>query len=258
MGRALGRLGLDDRKGVGVKDGVPDIDWVRIQGGAFVYQEGERRTIETFHMARYPVTNAQYQAFLDAPDYWNDQWWKGLGDPQRNPEPPRWSEPNHPRETVSWHEAMAFCAWLSAKVRYTVTLPTEWQWERAARGRDGRTYPWGDEYRPGHANISETRPKAGPHFLGRTSPVGIYPMGAPSRPEDVEDLSGNVWEWCLNEYKKRKRLQRGGVEARVLRGGSWLYLQGNARAGYRSDGRPGSRNSSIGFRVVCSVPSTGL
>jgi len=234
-------------------DGLPDIDWVEITGGEFLYQKGERRQIETFLMARYPVTNAQFQAFLDANDgYADDRWWRGLDNPNRTPLAARWSESNHPRETVSWYEAMAFCAWLGPKLKLDVRLPTEWQWERAARRRDGREFPWGNEYLPGYANIDETYQEAGPHSLGRTSAVGIYPQGA--SPEGVHDLAGNVWEWCLNEYEKPERVQPGGQKSRVLRGGSWGVDRGGARADYRSFSHPGSRGSSSGFRVVVWSP----
>ncbi|MEZ5402178.1 MAG: SUMF1/EgtB/PvdO family nonheme iron enzyme [Bryobacteraceae bacterium] len=255
IGRALGRAGLDDRKGVGVKDGLPDIDWVRIPGGEFIYQKGERRKEETFRMARYPVTNAQYEAFLNAADgYGDDRWWKGLSDPDRTPAVPGWSEPNHPRERVSWWEAMAFCGWLSHRLGYEVRLPSEWEWERAARGANGREYPWGNGYKTGCANINETwaHAKAGRHNLGRTSAVGIYPQGASH--EGVLDLAGNVWEWCLNEFEKPRRTQRSGREPRVLRGGSWYGSRGYARAGYRFRDDPHYRDFDIGFRVVCSSP----
>jgi formylglycine-generating enzyme required for sulfatase activity len=255
MGRALGPLGLDSRAGVGVKDGIPEIDWVRIPGGEFLYQKGEPRRIETFYMARYAVTNAQYEAFLNAPDgYRDDRWWEGFSEPHRTPQQPRWGEPNHPMETVNWSEAMAFCGWLSHRLGYEVRLPTEWEWERAARGTDGREFPWGAEYKPGCANIDETSwfGKVGPHYLRRTSPVGIYPQGA--SPEGVLDLSGNVWEWCLNEYMKPERTQRSGTESRVLRGGSWYGFPAYSRADFRVLGHPSDRSSDVGFRAVCSSP----
>ncbi len=241
IGRALGQLNLDTRKGVGLTpDGLPDIDWVEISGGEFIYQKGQRRKMDRFFISRYPVTNAQYQAFLSS-------------NPDQSAEPPRWSESNHPRETVSWHEAMAFCAWLTEKLGREASLPTEWQWERAARGTDGKVYPWGNEFRSGCANINETYQHAGPHYLARTSPVGIYPEGASS--EGVLDLSGNVWEWCLNEYDKPDRTKPGGEQSRVLRGGSWVFFQEFARAEFRVSYRPQYRINYIGFRVVSLSPS---
>jgi hypothetical protein len=218
IGRALGRLGLDSRKGVGVVNGVPDIDWVEIPGGGFF-------------IARYPVTNAQYQAFLDADDgYQDDRWWADLTDPVREPKAPTWTEGNHPRETVSWYEAMAFCVWLSHRLGFEVMLPREEEWERAARGPEGREYPWGDSFIEGFANTGESG-------VSRTTPVGIYPYGASA--EGVLDLIGNVWEWCLNEYRNPTRAQRQGIGPRVLRGGSWLDVRGYARAAFRYHDHPG-------------------
>ncbi len=255
VGRALGQLGLDNRRGVGLTAaGLPDIDWVPIDGGEFLYQDGERRRVDPFQIARFPVTNAQFRAFLADPEgYANDRWWRALTDPQRNPAAPAWDLPNHPRETVSWHEAMAFCAWLGERLGFPVSLPTEWQWERAARGTSGREYPWNDGYRVGMANINETWVHDGPHSLGRTSAVGIYPQGA-SVEERVLDLSGNVWEWCLNEYAKPQRIQLGGVVSRVVRGGSWFDVRSLARAGYRFPYHPRSRDHDFGFRLVCAAP----
>ncbi len=257
VGRALGSLDLDNRKGVGVTvDGIPDIDWVEIPSGDFLYQGGERRKIESFLVARYPVTNAQYQAFLRAEEgYRQDCWWKALTDPDREPQPPEWTESNHPRETVCWYEAMAFCAWLSNRVGKEVSLPTEWQWERAARGTDGRIYPWGNKYVAGRANTDETKQNAGPHYLRRTSPVGIYSAGASI--EWILDLSGNVWEWCLNERSRPRNIQACGTECQVLRGGSWDFDQDHAHAVIRNYYylHPYLRYNNVGFRVVCSSPS---
>jgi hypothetical protein len=256
VGRALGRLDLDNRFGIGVKNGLPEIDWVYILGGEFVHQENERRIIDTFYIARYTITNAQFNAFLTDPNgYGADRWWKGLTEPYRERRSSYWTEPNHPRETVSWEEAVAFCAWLSTKLGFPVSLPTEWQWERAARGADGREYPWGDQFRPGLANVDETHGKQGPHCVGRTTPVGIYSLGATPEPESVHDLAGNVWEWCLNEYEKPKRFQLGGTVGRVLRGGSWLHRPDLACARKRANLPPDDRNLYVGFRVVCSSPS---
>jgi hypothetical protein len=247
LGRALGRLGLDDRKGIGLKEnGLPDIDWVEIPAGELLNgDEKERRRLDSFWISRYPITNAQFDVFVAAGGYGEQRWWKGLAQRIGKPEPPGWNEPNHPCETVSWYEAMAFCAWLSDRSGFVITLPTEEQWEKAARGTDGRVYPWGDKWRDGLANTIEIG-------IDRTSPVGSFPQGR--SPYGVLDLAGNVLEWCLNQYYYPEKTQAGGAESRVLRGGSWLYDQANARAGYRSYNHPGVRYGYLGFRVVCSSP----
>ena len=257
-GTALALLG-DRRKGVGLRaDGLPDIDWVEIpeidpETGQreFIYQEDERRSEPTFWMARYPVTYRQFQAFVDADDgFYNDEWWAGLSVPEGHRSAPgeqgfeHW---NHPRERVSWYDAIAFCRWLTAKASATpdlapqmpppgegmvwaFTLPTEWQWEKAARGYDGRNFPWGDEYVSGFANINETYSdqKVGDHYLQKTSAVGMYPQGV--SPYGIHDMSGNVWEWCLNEYSNPDNVQESGNASRTLRGGSWSYNQDVARS----------------------------
>ena len=98
VGRALGRLNLDNRKGVGVDArGVPDIDWVEVPAGDFVYQDGERRSLETFWIGRYPITNAQFDAFIQDRGYEEDRWWRGLSEHIRAPEAPGWSLANHPQ-----------------------------------------------------------------------------------------------------------------------------------------------------------------
>ena len=101
----------------GCQTALPDIDWVAIRGGEFIYQDEERRRCESFRIGRYPITHAQFQAFLEAADgYADDRWWADLDDPEREPAPARWPIANHPREMVSWFEAMAFCAWLSHRL----------------------------------------------------------------------------------------------------------------------------------------------
>jgi hypothetical protein len=192
VGRALGWLNLDNRKGVGLDTrGIPDIDWVEVPAGDFVYGNfmyRERRSLESFWIGRYPVTNAQFDAFIQDRGYEDDRWWRSLGERIRAPETPGWSLGNHPRETVSWYEAMAFCAWLSQRLGYKVTLPTEVQWEKATRGKDGQIFPWGLKLQKGAANTVE----AG---IRHTTAVGIFPQDR--SPYGVMDLAGNVWEWCL-------------------------------------------------------------
>ena len=247
IGRALGRFGLDQRHGVGVRaDGLPEIDWIYIPEGESIYQDNERQRLPGFHIARYPITHAQFQAFINAGGYEEARWWQGLAGRIDAPWKPEWDEPNSPREIVSWYEAVAFCHWLSARLGYAITLPTEQQWERAARGGDGREYPWGDGYWAGYANCDENV------YVARTTAVGLYPH-APSQ-EGVLDLAGNVWEWCLNEYSQPDNVQIGGAVSRVLRGGSWNDLPWSCRAAYRYGIDPDYRNFNFGFRVCYVAP----
>jgi formylglycine-generating enzyme required for sulfatase activity len=235
VGRALGGLclegkTLDNRKGIGVRDdGLPDIDWVKIPAGEFIYQDSEKRYELTFYIARYPVTYAQFRTFIDDEQYGfkNPQWWEGLAasDEHRSvPGEQRFRYDNHPAEHVSWYDAVAFCKWMTDRYKthpdllpktirekvlsgeWIVMLLTEWQWEKAARGglklpdRKGgwkdnpacvRAYPYEGESDPAKGNTWETG-------IGRSSAVGIFPQGA--SPYGILDMSGNVWEWCLNEY----------------------------------------------------------
>jgi formylglycine-generating enzyme required for sulfatase activity len=148
---------------------------------------------------------------------------------------------------------MAFCAWLSDRLGYAVRLPAEWEWQQAAcSGNPQFDYPWGAEYCSGCANIDETEDKAGQDYLQRTTAVGLYPQG--NSLQGASDLSGNVWEWCLNEYGKPSNIQPDGTEPRVVRGGSWTFNQDYARASFRYSSYPEFRYDRIGFRVCCLSP----
>jgi len=199
IGRAMGRLGLGRRPGVGLRaDGLPDIDWVRIPGPQpFIYQDTWHPGLPTFEIARYPVTNAQFQAFIDAGGYHDERWWQEL-ECIPEPDPPVWDEPNSPRESVGWYAALAFCRWLSTATGKTISLPTEAQWERTARGCEGREYPWGP-FESAYINCSVHSDDDDEADIGRTSAVGLFPQGATPTPEQVYELSGNIWEWCLDE-----------------------------------------------------------
>jgi hypothetical protein len=251
-GRVLGRIG-DKRKGVGLngKD-LPDIDWIKIPSGEVVLEDNAGIfQVDSFYLARYPITYAQFQCFIDDPEgYTNPCWWAEMDTKPGIPEMPWWNYPNHPRETVSWFEAMAFCAWLSERLGYAIQLPTEWQWQEAAcSGQSGFNYPWGQHYQTGYANINERYRDAGPHHLQITTAVGIYPQG--NSLHGVSDLSGNVWEWCLNGYEKPINTQVSGSLPRVVRGGSWVHGWGFACASYRDANDPDDLANNIGFRVCC-------
>ena len=252
-GRALGLLG-DPRPYIGLNaEGLPDIDWVTIPGGKFIYQEGEKLTLPMFEISRYPVTHTQFQAFVDASDYNDERWWAGIPEEEvnhatiyrtREMAEQSFQYGNHPREMVSWYQAIAFCRWLSAELGYTVRLPTEQEWEKAARGTNGLKYPYGNEFDSAKANTRETG-------IGQTSAVGIFPEGA--TPYGVQDMSGNVWEWCLNKYDNPEHLLvDNSGDWRVLRGGAWGFNHDNARSALRRRQTPDVRNfHSLGFRLVC-------
>ena len=246
-GDRLAEIG-DPRLGVGLlPDGLPDIVWCEIPESEFVYQNDQKLTLPAFRISKYPVTYRQFQAFVDAPDgYCQVKWWAGLHadgltQQQGGPGSQRFPHDNHPREKVSWHEAMAFCVWLTSKLSITVTLPSEQQWEKAARGTDGRVYPYGNTFDASKSNTWE----AG---IRSTSSVGIFTNGA--SPFGVMDLSGNVWEWTLTEYISANDTNFRSSGRRILRGGSWDLNQRSARAACRNSDLSDGRRSGVGFRLA--------
>ena len=234
---------------------IPDIAWIAIPAGPFVYQDGERRELPIFWMAKYPVTNAQYQCFIDDGGYQQDRWWPDLERPE--PAQPRWPQGNRPRTDVDWYEAVAFTRWLNARLALpdgAIRLPTEPEWEKAARGERGLAYPWGAEYRSGYANVDETLQNTrGAWFLRQTTAAGVYPHGRSAY--GVEDMAGTVWEWCLNRPDDLDAIQADFSGATgALRGGSWRDHPRRARAGFRNRARPYNRFEYRGFRLLSSVP----
>jgi formylglycine-generating enzyme required for sulfatase activity len=228
-----------------------DIAWCDVQAGSFEWggQNGpsETRTVDpAIRIAKYPVTYEQFQAFIDAPDgYCNADWWRGLHADGRmqqrgGPGKQKWPIANHPREIVSWYDAMAFCCWLSRHLGYVVTLPTEEQWEKAARGPNGQVYPYGDKFNKRLCNISESG-------IGRTTPVDKYK--APSW-HGAMDMCGNVWEWTLTEFSTGNSSNVGSDERRAVRGGSWNRFEYASRAASRDDLGPDFRRDYVGFRLA--------
>lgn len=249
-GNILAHLG-DPRPGVALRDdGLPDIVWCQVPAGKFLMSDDKKiATTGAFQIGRYPVTNAQYRAFVDDEGYtgrwrecWDDEGWKWKK--RKVITKPDWAGgdfdlSNHPVVRVSWYEATAFCQWLTAKLHeigelarsQEIRLPSEAEWEKAARSTDGKTYPWGEEITPELANYGDTG-------LGVTSAVGCFPRGV--SPYGCEEQSGNVWEWCVDAA--------GAV--RVLCGGGWNDSAGNCRVAYRHDDSPAFRFVIVGFRLV--------
>ena len=269
VGMVLGQLG-DPREGVGVRDGLPDLAWggvvpagkYTIGGDSKVYSSFKAMEItieQAYQLAKYPITHAQFQCFVEAADFGNAEWWKGMPEKQddsfgrmrviKEIEPnPSWPYANHPRVGVSWYQAVAFARWLSDKLGYEVRLPHEYEWEVAARYDDGRTYPWGDDFDKDKANTREGG-------LQQTTAVGLYPTGC--QPTlDLYDISGNVWEWCQNQYKDptQDEVDDSG-HSRVLRGGSWNHFDHYARAAVCGGDLPSYRSSDVGLRLVRCVSS---
>jgi formylglycine-generating enzyme required for sulfatase activity len=165
---------------------------------------------------------------IDRPRFWEEEEWA------------KYLEPNQPVVGVSWYEAEAFC------VRTSRRLPTEAEWEEAARGPDGRNYPWGNEWIP--ANAAH---RGGPRH---TLPVGCFPAGV--SPHGLLDAAGNVWEWVQDSYdaeayqRPTPSVGMTGLEMKVARGGAWNALPQQLRCANRNAWRPGARFSNIGFRVA--------
>jgi formylglycine-generating enzyme required for sulfatase activity len=203
-------------------------------------------TLSEFYMSRHPVTNADYEQF--DPSH-KQKRMTGAGD-------------DHPVVYVTSLEAIKYCQWLGQKDGKNYRLPTEAEWEFAARGIDGRKYPWGThDRRRGFANFADastTFPWRDPEVedgYPETSPVGAFPRGASFF--GVEDMAGNVWEWCLDFYQPLagapKRNPRGIASGskRVYRGGSWKSRFSNLRATARGSNAANYSCNDVGFRIVC-------
>jgi formylglycine-generating enzyme required for sulfatase activity len=195
---------------------------VTIPAGEFLMGDGKRKVqVYAFQIDKYPVTNAQYQRFVAATGCQPPGHWEGGRYPA--------DKALHPVVYVSWYDATAYAKWAGKR------LPTEEEWEKAARSTDGRTYPWGDqEPTPDLCNFGRNE--------GGTTPVGKYsPRG--DSPYGCADMAGNIWEWTASGY---------GGGYKVLRGGGWSYDCNNARVAFRSRVEPDSRLNSVGFRCASS------
>jgi formylglycine-generating enzyme required for sulfatase activity len=211
--------------------------------------------LDGYWIGKYEVTFAQYDRYCNETKI-------------KKPDDKGWGRENRPVINVSWDDAAAYCQWLSQKTDLPFKLPTEAQWEKAARGNDQRKYPWGNHepYYNGkwYANYRahDSWEKRGDDGFPYTTPVGSYKLGA--SPYGLLDMAGNVWEWCSDRYdgdyyknltqkNKNKIIQNptgpGGGSDRVIRGGGWPDGARVLRCANRGSGGPSSRGSGLGFRL---------
>lgn len=219
--------------------------WMGSEDGEQDEKPMHRVWLDSFFIDRYPVTNSQYALFLqetkyESPLYWNDS---------------RCNDPNQPVVGITWADAMAYCSWRSKKEHAKYSIPTEAQWEKAARGEDKRKYPWGNQppdKKRAVTEITEKMPTVGICELGR-SPYG------------VSDLVGSVWNWCFDwydkeYYRKSPDSNPAGPETgirKAVRGGNWVFLgccSGTPAYALRTSRRNSFHQSiqkkSIGFRCI--------
>ncbi len=255
-------------------------DMVKIPAGPFLMGSSDADTLAynaekpqhrlelpTYWIGKTPVTNAQFRPFVAGDGYTNQDYWTDVGWEWREEEgitaPCRWDDAewngaDQPVVCVSWFEAVAYARWLSAQTGQALRLPTEAEWEKAARGPDGFIWPWGNTWKEGRCNTEE----AG---IGTTTPVGSYPEGA--SPYGALDMAGNVWEWTATRWTKDYPYAvedewtaeyLAGEGGRMLRGGSWFNEQRVVRGALRNlSFSPHDRNLYDGLRLASHSPLPG-
>jgi formylglycine-generating enzyme required for sulfatase activity len=237
--------------------GLPLLAWRSIPTGRvnFQYTDSKERiqtieyTVEDLHISQYPVTNAQFDIFINDPEgYCNPMWWsftpRAIAWRKENviPRNPRFKGENRPREMVCWYEAMAFCNWLSDKLGMEITLPTIAEWQRACQNDHECEFPWGNTFNKDYCNTAESA-------IRMTTPVNTYPEGV--SPYGVYDLAGNVWEWCLNlshEQKFETDLTQAGD--RIVRGGTFISPGQRSKISFHYHLNPEIYYATTGFRLA--------
>lgn len=290
IGAALAWVG-DPRPGVGLlPSGAPDFCWISIPGGtarlgtdanmrgplvAFGPQWSYDReepvhdvAIDSFDLSKYPVTVMQYQAFVRASDgFSDDRWWSSNGLDWRRHNSPAQGGPgvpeNGPQAGITWYEAQAFCNWASYRHGEPIRMPTEAEWEWAARGPKAWLYPWGDQPRSEMANTLEGG-------IGRPCTVGCFESLTPWGANGPCDLIGNVWEWCSSAVESdlgstgkaifwgypyrsddgREDPAGGDTVLRATRGGYYGTSQAVCRSSLRGRDHPSARLERQGLRPV--------
>jgi formylglycine-generating enzyme required for sulfatase activity len=205
-----------------------------------------RVSVSRYYLSRYLITNADYEQF----------------DPSHGRKRAAGTDDRHPVVYVSSLEAMKFCRWLSSRERKRYRLPTEAEWEYAARGADGRRYPWGEYGGRGDlANFADKNTvfawsdREIDDGFAESSPVGAFPHGA--SPFGIHDMAGNVWEWCIDYYEAYRgtpKINPRGPTCgtkRVYRGGSWKSRFNSLRTTARGSNAPNFSCNDLGFRIAC-------
>ncbi|MEI8307482.1 MAG: formylglycine-generating enzyme family protein [Chloroflexales bacterium] len=225
-------------------------------------------TLPAYWIGKTEVTNAQFRPFVEGDGYTNRAYWTEAGwawqQAEKITQPAYWNDvtwngSDYPVVGVSWFEAVAYCRWLSQKIGIDIRLPSEAEWEKAARGSDGRIYPWGNTWDAKRANSNESG-------LKKTTPVGSYPTGA--SPYGALDMAGNVWEWCATKWQKPYPYQledewqatylESNTDYRVLRGGSSWNDSTVVRGAFRfNDDLARDRYDDRGLRVASRSPLPG-
>jgi formylglycine-generating enzyme required for sulfatase activity len=286
--------------GEAINDGYGD--YVHVPAGEFFmgdnFNEGSQREqpvhkvyLDAYYIGKYPMTNGEYKKFMDDGGYSNRSYWDAGGFEDYGA-PLFWNcavdfgysdagfpihgggiEGNEkfPVVGVSWHEAMAYAAWLSEKTGRTYRLPTEAEWEKAARGTDQRRYPWGghsENFKDDIDNSYVNCFQSGDPYDDGPTPVGFFDGGIHdgfqtsdnASPYGAYDMAGNVFEWCYDWYgsypggeliENPKGPATG--QYRVVRGGDWhhpISILIGPRSAHRNDGAPTNRHSNMGFRLA--------
>ncbi len=271
-GNTLGRIG-DPRPGVC----TPEPELMKIESGPFLMGENKDEIIiETaYGIGRYPVTNAQFRLFIEDGGYtetfrhcWTKEGWSWFNEQQRH-EPRYWQDekfnlPNQPVVGISWYEAVAYVQWLAETTGKPYRLPTEAEWERAARHKDGKAYPWGEEWQDKITNTREGQ-------ISRTSAVGIFPKDTAVC--GAQDFGGNVGEWCQTRWENeeyiayalpyqlddgRELLEGNFTIGRVVKGGDWANNKEWSLCGARFRLDPHDEHNLLGFRVMLSPFTSAL
>lgn len=220
-----------------IKDGA-DKSWVEWE------QPQHELELAEYSIGKYPITNREYQAFIKDAGHKPPQGW------DRGQYPA--DKGDHPIVNVSWDDAMAYSNWLTRRTGKSYRLPTEAEWEKAARSTDGRIWPWGNKFELNRANTKEEN-------IGTTSPVGqFFPQG--DSVYGCSDMIGNVWEWCSNkwEFDSSHEISKSShVSSKennyIVRGGSYYRPSWDARCATRRANRSSLTGEAKGFRVALSI-----